>query len=109
MREPIQWERAHSHFQAFRNNLPGIIDEDCVSEYHAIIDALEEAGQGTLGEFRIDASKITFVMVQSRSGEHIDPRVGVQYSNKKYCDREYFCPKLDQLQDILNRPDQTST
>jgi hypothetical protein len=35
--------------------------------------------------------------------------VGVQYSNKKYCDWEYFCCKLDKLQDFLNRPDKITT
>lgn len=105
MSDTNQWELAYNHFQTFRNNLPGLIDEDCVSEYHAIIDVLERAGQRALDDLRIDASQLEFRLVQSRSGEHIDPRVGVQYSNKRYCDREYFCQKLDQLQAVLNRLD----
>jgi hypothetical protein len=48
-------------------------------------------------------------MVQARTGEHIDPRVGVQYSNKKYCDSEHFGSKLERLHDFLNRPDNIRT
>ena len=109
MRQTTQWALANSRFKLFRSSLPGLIDEDCVSEYHAIIESLEQAGQSDLNDFRIDASKLTFRMVQARTGEHIDPRVGVQYSNKKYCDWEYFCCKLDKLQDFLSRPDKITT
>ena len=109
MRHTTEWALAKSRFQTFRCSLPGLIDEDCVSEYHAIIESLEQAGQSDLNDFRIDASKLAFRMVQARTGEHIDPRVGVQYSNKKYCDWEYFCRKLDKLQDFLNRPDKITT
>ena len=105
MRHAIEWTLANSRFQTFRCSLPGFIDEDCVSEYHSIIESLEQAGQSDLNDFRIDASKLTFRMVQARTGEHTDPRVGVQYSNKKYCDWEYFCCKLGQLQEFLSRSD----
>ena len=105
MRDAIQWEAAYLRFQTFRKNLSGLIDENCVSEYHAILESLEQAGQRPL-DFRIDDSKMTFRLVQARSGEHIDPRVGVQYSNKKYCDWEYFCRNLDQLQEVLNQRNQ---
>ena len=97
----IEWELAYNQFQAFRNNLRDPINEDCVSEYHTIIESLEAAGEQNLDEFRIDADKMEFLLVQAVSGEHIDPRIGVQYSNKKYCDREYFCGKADQLQKHL--------
>jgi hypothetical protein len=109
MRHTTEWALAYSRFQTFRNSLPGLIDEDCISEYHAIIESLEQAGQSDLDDFRIDESKLAFRMVQARAGEHIAPRVGVQYSNKKYCDWEYFCCKLDGLQDFLNRLDQITT
>jgi len=109
MRQTAELALAKSRFQTFRGSLPGLIDEDCVSEYHAVIESLEQAGQLDLNDFRIDASKLAFRMVQACTGEHIDPRVGVQYSNKKYCDWEYFCRKLDQLQGFLNRPDKITT
>jgi hypothetical protein len=105
MRDLTQWEAAYRRFQTFQKNLPGLIDENCVSEYHAILESLEQAGQRPL-DFRIDDSKMAFRLVQARSGEHIDPRVGVQYSNKKYCDWEYFCRNLDQLQEVLNQRNQ---
>ena len=109
MRQTTEWELANSRFQTFRRGLPGLIDEDCVSEYHALIESLEQAGQSGLNDFRIDASKLAFRMVQACTGEHINPRLRVQYSNKKYCDWEYFCCKLDQLQEFLNRPDKITT
>src|SRR5262250_3273817 len=109
MRHTTEWAVANSRFQAFRSSLPGLIDENCVSEYHAIIELFAQAGQSDLDDFRIDANKLAFRMVQAHAGEHIAPRVGVQYSNKKYCDWEYFWSKLDELQDFLNRPDQIPT
>src|SRR5215469_11984126 len=102
MRDQIQWEKAHTHFQTFRKKPPSLIDEDCVSEYHAILDSLEQASERPLDEFRIEVSRMAFLLVQARSGEHIDPRVGVQYSNKKYRNREYFCSMLDRLHAFLN-------
>ncbi|HLV94098.1 MAG TPA: hypothetical protein VKS44_02815 [Candidatus Acidoferrales bacterium] len=105
----IEWAEANRCLQAFRRSLPGLIDEDCVSEYHAIIDSLEQAGQTNLDAFRIDASKLAFRMLHAYSGEHTAPRVGVQYSNKKYCDWEYFCHKLDELRDFLNHLDQNTS
>ena len=105
MRRDTDWALANSRLQTFRSSLPGLIDEDCVSSYHAIIESLEQAVQLDLHDFRIDASKLAFRMVHAYAGEHIAPRVGVQYSSKKYCDWEYFRCKLDELQDFLNRPD----
>jgi hypothetical protein len=108
MRRATEWAEANRRLQAFRSSLPGLIDEDCVSEYHAIIDSIEQAGQSNLDAFRIDASKLAFRMLHAYSAEHIGPRVGVQYSNKKYCDWEYFCCKLDELRDFLSRVDRNS-
>lgn len=71
-----QWAQAYSHLETFRSSLPGLIDEDCVSEYHAIIKSLEQARQLDLGDFRIDVSKLAFRLVQASAGEHIAPRVG---------------------------------
>jgi hypothetical protein len=105
MRRSADWTLAHRNFRAFRSSLPGLIDEDCVSEYRAILESLKQAGQPGLNDFTIDASELAFRMVQARTGEHIDPRVGVQYSNKKYCDSEHFGSKLERLHGFLNRPD----
>lgn len=106
MRDQTQWEAACRRFQTFQRNLPDLIDETCVSEYHAILDALEQAGRRPL-DFRIEESKLTFRLVQAhRAGENIGPRVAVQYSNKKYCDWEYFRRNLDQLQDVLDQRNQ---
>jgi hypothetical protein len=52
MRHTTEWALAYSRFQTFRNSLPGLIDEDCVSEYHAIIESLEQAGQSDLDDFK---------------------------------------------------------
>ena len=109
MRQTTEWALANSRFHTFRSGLPDLIDEDCVSEYHAIIDSLEQAGQSDLNDFRVDANKLAFLIMQVCTAEHINPRVRVQYSNKRYCDWEYFCCKLDNLQDFLNRPDKITT
>jgi hypothetical protein len=109
MRQTTEWVLANNRFETFRSSLPSLIDEDCVSEYHAIIDSLEQAGESDLNDFRIDANKLAFRIMQACTAEHINPRVRVQYSNKRYCDWEYFCCKLDKLQDFLNRPDKITT
>ena len=107
MPHTIQWDLAYSHFQTFRNCLPDLIDETCVSEYHAIIDSIEEAGQLNLQDFRIEPNKMLFHMVKARAAEQTASRMRVQYSNSRYCDSDHFSWKLIQLQGFLNSTEQT--
>jgi len=70
VRQTTEWALANSRFHTFRSGLPDLIDEDCVSEYHAIIKSFEKAGQSDLNDFRIDANKLGFRVVKACTGEH---------------------------------------
>ena len=67
MQDRIHWTLARSRLEVFRNNLPGLIDETCVSDYHDIVDALVKAAQIDLSSFKIDSDRLAFNIVRSQS------------------------------------------
>jgi len=87
---------------AFRKTLPVLIDEDCVYRYHEIVESIEEAANLNLEDFKIDKSKISFTLTRSQTVGVYPPVARVQYSNKRYCDSDYFYQKLDRLQRYLS-------
>jgi hypothetical protein len=94
-------DRIFARFEAFKNNLPSSIAEDCVEEYHALVDTLSAATGQTLDDFKIgDAElkkEITSVQRRSFSG-----RPGhVTYSDKRYCDSDRFKRQIDGLSHYL--------
>jgi hypothetical protein len=105
MRRSADWTLAHRNFRAFRAVCRVSSTKIAFPNTARFFESLKQAGQPGLNDFTIDASELAFRMVQARTGEHIDPRVGVQYSNKKYCDSEHFGSKLERLHGFLNRPD----
>jgi hypothetical protein len=101
MQDRIQWTSACSRLDVFRTNLPGLIDENCVSGYHDIVDALEKAANVNLSVFRIDADKLEFAIVRGQSAEGVYPPEAIQFSNKRYCDRLFFCTQLENLVNFI--------
>ena len=97
MQNSIQWTLACSGLEAFQVSLPGLIDEDCVSAYHDLLRALEEAGHFDLVGFRVAAAKLEFRIVRARSTGLAFPPEKIQYSNKRYCDRDYFSAQLENV------------
>lgn len=102
MLHSTEWVLACSRFEIFRKNLPVLIDENCVQQYHAILESLANAGGLDLDRFKIDVQKIAFRMVRTQTAD-IYPPHRAQYSNKKYCDADYFGGKLGGLADFLDR------
>jgi hypothetical protein len=86
---------ATSSFERFRRNLPVLIDEDFIGQYHSLLDTLQQAGQIDLQAFRIDAANITFRIVRAQSTGLVYPPEKTQYSNKKYCDTDYFSAQVE--------------
>jgi hypothetical protein len=82
-------------FERFRRNLPGLIDEDFIGQYHSLLDTLQQAGQTDLQTFRIDAANVTFRIVRAQSADFVYPPEKTQYSNKKYCDKDYFSAQVE--------------
>lgn len=101
MQDRTHWTLACSRLKVFRTNLPGLIDEPCVSDYHDIVDALEKAAQIDLSSFKIDADRLAFNIVRSQSAPAVYPPAAVQYSNKRYCDMLFFCTQLEGLVNFI--------
>lgn len=101
------WAVAYSTFRTFKHNLPLLINEDCVSEYHAILDSLEKAGKLKLDEYQIDPLRLSFRLERSHSANASTPNLSVrtstQYSNKRYCDTEYFHWMLSKVEAAIAR------
>ena len=101
MQDHSHWTSASSRLEVFRTNLPELIDETCVSDYHGIVDALEKAANVDLCSFKIDADRLEFAIVRSQSAEGMYPPEAIQYSNKRYCDRLFFCTQLERLVNFI--------
>ena len=55
MRDDKKWRISISQFQAIRANIPNLVSEDLVNEYHGVLDALSSASDEDLDSFRIPA------------------------------------------------------
>ena len=96
------WTLANSRLEMFRLNLPGLIDEDCVRDYHQIVEALEKAGEIDLSHFKIESGRLGFQIMRSKSADDVYPPARIQYSNKRYCDRIFFCTQLESLVQFID-------
>jgi hypothetical protein len=97
MQDHTQWTLACARIEMFRLNLPGLIDEDCVKDYHQIVESLEKAGEIDLSHFTIESARLEFQIMRSRSAGDVYPPQRIQYSSKRYCDRIFFCTQLERL------------
>jgi hypothetical protein len=101
MNDPTDRASAFRALQNFRRSLPGLIDEECVDEYHGIIESLEKPGNLNLQGFKIDVLKLSFKIVAAQTAQRYPPG-RIQYSNKRYCDSDYFYEKLGRLLAFLD-------
>ena len=95
--------RALAQFEGFKSNLPPSIAEDCVQEYHGIVDALSAATGEVLDEFKIGdaelAKKVKSFVPTGYSG-----RPGnVKYSDQRYCNTDRFKRQITGLSHYLER------
>ena len=58
MSDSEKWDIAFSHFTHFVQNLPVMLDEDDVEQYHDIVGLFEDALRAELSRFKIPADRI---------------------------------------------------
>jgi hypothetical protein len=54
MGDSTKWTIAFSHFTDFVQNLPALLDEDDVEQYHYIIGLFENALETDLSRFKVE-------------------------------------------------------
>jgi len=83
--------RSFNRLKGLKDNLPGIVKNSYVGEYHEILTKIESSGSLKLDEFKIPSSEVEpHTLGRDREGNR-------RYSENKYCDRSFFLCKLDAL------------
>jgi hypothetical protein len=95
--DPRQFAMACAQLDALRKNIPSSLDEPRVNEYHAIIDALELASGENFSQFRIPDSEIKPKLLQVRARGWDGSPGSAKYSDKKYCERNFFTRQIEAL------------
>jgi hypothetical protein len=90
-------DRAVASFEGFRTTLPPTITENCVREYHAIVDALSTASGEALDSFKIGDAELEYKEIGSRRRSFSGRPGRVIRSNEKSCDSARFQRKIDGL------------
>jgi hypothetical protein len=92
-------KHALTRFRGFRSHVCGSVTVQMVEEYHSILTMLQEASGENLIAFRIPDSVINQRIVSEvrRYRTHLRSAVEPQYSSQKYCDKDIFKAKMDQL------------
>jgi hypothetical protein len=95
-------DQALALFEGFKNNLPGYISEDCVKEYHRIVDAIGLASDETqLQVFKIGDHELERKVIGAqRMGFNGRPGQ-VTYSKDRRCDDDRFQRQIDALSHYL--------
>lgn len=102
--------QALARLEAFRDNIPPSVNEECVKEYHKIVDDIALAtGEIELHVFKVgdDELKPKIVAVQPRG--YRGRGGSTHYSDKKYVDSARFQRQVDALANYLERQGHTSS
>ncbi|MBI2818975.1 MAG: hypothetical protein HYX73_03265 [Acidobacteria bacterium] len=85
-----QLVEAYSRLKALKGNLPSLVDEIYVIEYHEILAMLEELSGVDLKNFRVPASQIRPRLVSGNllTGEQ-------RFSNGKYVQHSFLMMRID--------------
>lgn len=106
MQDQRRWASAWARLEAFRGNLPTLISQDCVQQYHTILADLQVASGEDLDAFRIPADKLAPRVTGFRPGGYSGRPGQTFYSKEKYCnDQDYFRSQLDGLYRYLKTLD----
>lgn len=89
MRDHKQWAIAYAQLDALRKNIPAWIDEGEVHRYHSVLDSLAAASGEDLAAFHIPTTELKPKVNSWRMGTRRAP-AEVNYSEKNYCDDDYF-------------------
>ncbi len=86
------WKLAWAKFDGMYKNLPQVVDEQTVADFHFILDLLQEASGEDLSTFRVPASRINPRLTSANY------RTGRQtFSSESYCDRAYVLTQMDSV------------
>jgi hypothetical protein len=92
---------ACARLDVLRKNIPSSLDETRVNEYHAIVDALEAASGENFSQFRIPDNEIKPKLLQVRRRGFNGSPGSASYSDKKYCERNFFTRQIEALWQYL--------
>ena len=82
---------AFARLKSLRQNLPAHpVEVKFISEFHQILDLLQEGAHVNLDNFRIPPSEVRPIVV---GGNYLDG--SVDYSDEPYCETSYFLMKVD--------------
>lgn len=81
---------AYSRLTALREHAPADVGAEYVTEFHEILEMLEQAAGLSLESFRIPGNMMQPVKV---GGSYITGKW--EYSEEAYCDRGYFLMRVD--------------
>jgi hypothetical protein len=92
-------KHALTRFRGFRSHVSGSVTVQMVEEYHSILTMLQEASGENLIAFAIRDCVINQRIVSEvrRYRTHFRSAVEPQYSSQRYCDKDIFKAKMDQL------------
>lgn len=95
-------DQALARFEGFKSNLPVTISENCVNEYHGIVDAIGLAtGETQLHVFKIRDDELQRKVI-GRRGMSFSGRPGrVKLSQDKRCDSNRFQAQIEALSHYL--------
>lgn len=88
---------AYARLVSLRGKIPSFLNEQRVRDYHSIVDALQEACGDDLSSFRIPAGEMKRRIVAVHPGSYRGRSGHAKYSDKNYCDREFFERQVDGL------------
>jgi hypothetical protein len=106
MHDQRKWRLAVVEFNAIRMNIPRLVSEAFVRDYHVVLGKMAAASSEDLDTFRIsiESLKPRVVSFQMHTGRK-------QYSRDNYCDSNVFQRKIDALtaylptiEEIVNKP-----
>jgi phage terminase small subunit len=89
-----RWLIAWSRFEAFRKNPPNWWDEGAVSEFHDIVDSLEEASGEDLSSFRVPESELKHEIVVRLRATGRRPGRKIM-SKKRYVDEQFMHRQIE--------------
>jgi len=96
MLDQKKWGLAISQFQALRKNIPNLVDENLVREYHSILDLFHSSSGEDFSLFHVPDAELKPRVTSSRRASYRFPGSGsASYSREKYCDRDVFMRRVD--------------
>lgn len=88
---------AYAQLDALRRNIPSLLNESRVNDYHSIVDALQHSSGDDFSNFRIRPEEMKPKVISARRRGYSGGPGHVTYSDKNYCDRGVFARQVEAL------------